>query len=464
MFTRRDWLTHTGGGLGSIALAHLLAESTRANDGVPHHPPKVKRVIQLFMNGGVSQMDTFDYKPELEKRHGQAFQPDSKEKVEGVTSVPGALMKSPFAFKQHGQSGRWVSSVFPHLATRVDDLAFLMAVASKTNVHGPASYLMNTGFQLPGFPCFGAWLSYGLGKLTDNLPTFVVLPDLKGLPYNAKGNFASGFLPSIHQGTILNAGAPNPIGDLNPSAKYATSAEAERDSQDLLSRLNRRHAESRSDDTRLDARIKSYELAARLQQHAPEVLDFSRESVKTLDRYGLSDPVTADYGRRCLLARRLIERGVRFVQVWSGAGGPSNNWDNHTDIPKELPAIARQVDKPTATLLADLKSRGLLDDTLVVFSTEFGRHPFTQGATGRDHNGGTSVSWLAGAGIQAGTAYGESDPWSWRTAKGKVECYDIHATILHLMGIDHERLTYRHNGVDRRLTDVHGHVIEKIIA
>ena len=472
--SRRSFLIHLGGGLGGIALAQLLAEAGEiagalkpnpAFNGGLHHPAKVKRVIQLFMNGGVSQQDTFDFKPELEKGHGKPFNPGGTEKPEGVTSTPGNLMKSPFPFKQHGKSGRWVSSIFPHLATQVDRMAFLMAVPSKSNVHGPASYMMNTGFILPGFPCMGSWLSYGLGRLSENLPTFVVLPDVRGLPYNQKGNFASGFLPVLHQGTILNASGTPPIPDLSPSAKTNfVTPEADADALKLLGDINRQHADSRPGDTRLDARIASYELAARMQKHAPEALDLTKESAELRKRYGIDDPITGDFAKRCLLARRLLERGVRFVQVWSGAGGPSNNWDNHTDILKELPAIAGQVDRPAAALLQDLHDRGMLADTLLIWSTEFGRQPFTQGATGRDHNAGTSVSWLAGAGVKAGISHGESDPWAWRAAEGKAYCYDIHATILHLMGIDHEKLSVLHDGTNRRLTDVHGHVIREVLA
>ena len=374
-------------------------------------------------------------------------------------------MKCPFPFRRHGESGRWVSSVFPHVAGCVDDMAFLMALASKTNVHGPGSYMMNTGFLMPGFPCMGAWMSYGLGALSDNLPTFVVLPDPKGLPYNAKGNFTAGFLPQTHQGTIINAGAPSPIPDLFPAAPppYLTRS-SEREGLELLSRLNRRHAEANEGDSRLEARVASYELAARMQLSAPEALDLAGETEPTQRLYGLDDPVTADFGRRCLLSRRLLERGVRFVQVWSGAGGASGNWDNHTNILTELPAIARTIDRPIAALLKDLKARGLLEDTLVVWSTEFGRMPFTQGAAGRDHNGGTAVAWLAGAGVKGGAAFGESDPWSWQAATDRTYCYDLHATILHLLGINHERLTFRHNGIDRRLTDVHGNVVRAILA
>ena len=476
-FSRRELLWRLGGGLGGIALASILGQDglLAGTERIPekprphadlngglHHRAKVRRVIQLFMNGGVSQMDTFDYKPELHRRHGQRFDPGSH--VEAPTSAPGNLMKCPFRFQQYGECGRWVSSVFPEIATCVDDLAFLMALSSKTNVHGPASFMMNSGFLMPGFPSMGSWLSYGMGSLSDNLPTFVVLPDPRGLPYNAKGNFSSGFLPQSHQGVILDAGAARPIPELFPSssAGFLTAA-SERDGRAVLERLNRRHAAENEGDSRLESRIAAYELAARLQRSAPEALDLTGETPATRALYGLEDPGTLDYGRRCLLARRLLERGVRFVQVWSGAGGPTNNWDNHNDIPNQLPPMARSVDRPVAALLRDLKARGLMEDTLVVFSTEFGRQPFTQGAMGRDHNGGTSIAWLAGAGIKGGAAHGESDPWAWRAATGQTYCYDLHATILHLMGIDHTRLTFRHNGIDRRLTDVHGHVVEAIL-
>jgi hypothetical protein len=479
--SRREFLWKSGGGLGGIALAHMLGrnglvgEAAAASTSDPrfqtrpefngglHHPAKVRRVIQLFMNGGVSQADTFDYKPELVRLHGKKFDPGSH--VEAPTSPPGNVMKSPFPFRRHGESGRWVSGVFPEIAGCVDEMAFLMALSSKTNVHGPGSYMMNTGFLLPGFPSMGSWLSYGLGSLSDNLPTFIVLPDPRGLPYNGKGNFTAGFLPMSHQGTILDVGSPRPIPDLFPSSSSSfLTPESRRAGLERLARINRRHADRHPGDSRLDSRIAAYELAARMQLSAPEALDLSGETEATRKLYGLEEAPTADFGRRCLLARRFLERGVRFVQVWSGAGGPSNNWDNHTDIIRELPAIARSVDRPVAALLKDLKSRGLLDDTLVVWSTEFGRMPFTQGATGRDHNGGTSVAWLAGAGVKAGVAHGQSDPWAWKAATEQTFCYDLHATILHLLGIDHERLTFRHNGIDRRLTDVHGHVIKEILA
>lgn len=465
--SRRDLLTNSFSGL---ALAHMLASDSKAkatgdtqdlNGGI-HHRAKVRRVVQLFMNGGVSQVDTFDYKPALEKRHGQTVDFGIKA---SATGVPGPLMKSPFAWKQHGQSGRWVTDVFPNMARCVDDMAFLLAQTSRTNVHGPASYLQNTGFMLPGFPCAGAWISYALGRLTDNLPTFVVLPDSRGLPYNGMGNFGSGFLSASHQGTVINPSANSSIPDLEPhsTARYITPA-ATNDGYELLRKMNSRYAEQHPGDNRLTARIGSYELAAKLQLAAPEAFDLSREPQRIHDMYGTGrDEQHGTFSRNCLLARRLLERGVRFVQVWSGAGGPANNWDNHANILKELPPVARQVDQPIAALLQDLKARGMFDDTLIVWTSEFGRMPFTQSSTGRDHNGGTFVTWLAGAGVKPGVAYGESDEFGYKAMKEKTSCYDLHATLLHLMGINHEKLTVRHNGVDRRLTDVHGEVIHEIL-
>lgn len=467
--SRRQLLSESAGGFAAIALA-CLPEVMGANDDVSpalngglHHPAKVRRVIQLFMNGGASPMDTFDYKPELERLHGQALGP--KEKPEGFTAPAGAVMKSPFEFAQHGECGQWVSSVFPHQAAIVDDLAFLMAMSSKTNVHGPASYMMNTGFTLPGFPCMGAWISYGLGSLSENLPSFVVLPDPRGLPYNQKTNFSAGFLPGRHQGTIVNAGSDTLLPDLKADPKYKfASDQASADTMALLQHINKQHAAQHPGDTQLQARIAAAQLAAAMQLSAPEAFNLSEESQATQTAYGLGQPVTDDYGRRCLLARRLIERGTRFVQVWSGPQGATNNWDNHGNITTELPAIAASVDQPVAALIRDLKSRGLLEDTLVIWTTEFGRTPFAQGSLGRDHNKGTFVTWLAGAGIKAGTTHGKSDDLGYKTAEGQTWCYDLHATVLHLLGIDHQRLTFRTAGIDRRLTDVHGHVISEILA
>ncbi len=467
MITRRQLLESVTGGVAFAALANLLArdgllarESKASSTTGLHHPAKASRVIQLFMNGGASQMDLFDYKPLLQARHGQKFEPATSERVEAATSVPGNVLGSPFPFAQHGQSGRWVSSLLPHLSKHVDDLAVLLSMTSRTNVHGPASYLMNTGFLLPGFPSFGAWVSYALGSITEELPAFVVLPDARGLPYNQRGNFSAGFLPVSHQGTVIQAHLPEPMHGLHaPSSAKFISKEAERAGLNLLKHVNTEHLDSADYDPRLKARIEAYELAAKLQLSAPQAFDLSQETEVTQRAYGLDNPITQDFGKRCLIARRLIERGVRVVQVWSGSNGPTGNWDNHSSIVKELPPMTQATDQPTAALLADLKARGLFDDTLLLWNTEFGRMPFSQGSEGRDHNGGASVGWMAGAGVKRGVAIGQTDEWSWRAVENPITNYDFHATVLHLLGIDHERLTYQHNGANRRLTDVHGHLI-----
>lgn len=465
---RRDFLWQAGGGLGGIALAHLLASEGLLAQGAPgkglHHPAKARRVVQLFMSGAASQVDTFDYKPELIKRHGQNFDPGGT--VELFQSVPGACMKSPWEWKQHGQCGKHISSLLPHLASCVDDIAFLHAMVSKSNVHGPATFMQNTGFVLPGFPSMGAWISYGLGSLSENLPAFVVLPDSRGFAPNGPANWSAGFLPAAYQGTMVKPGSKNPIFDLFPPEDSGVTRQSESDGLKLLNQLNRRHQISREGDSRLDARIASYELAARLQLSAPEVLDISRETEATRRLYGLDKQITEDFGRNCLIARRLLERGVRFVQVWSGAdnGFPRRNWDSHEDIARDHGDMGTSMDRPAAALIKDLKARGLLDDTIVIWTTEFGRMPCSQGGKGRDHNPFTFTSWLAGGGIKGGVSYGASDEWSYKAAEHVAYCYDLHATVLHLLGIDHEKLSFRHNGIDRRLTDVHGKVIRDILA
>jgi hypothetical protein len=473
---RRDFLWHAGGGLGGIALAYLLGSEnlllgdTFLGKGKPelngglHHRARARRVVQLFMSGAASQVDTFDYKPELIKRHGQKFDPGGK--VELFQSSPGACMKSPWTWKQHGRSGRYVSSLLPQLATCVDDIAFIYSMQSKSNVHGPATFMQNTGFVLPGFPSMGAWVSYGLGRLTDNLPAFVVLPDSRGFAPNGAANWSAGFLPATYQGTMVRPGSANPIFDLFPPSRSLISKQSEADGLALLNEMNRKHEASRQGDSRLSARIASYELAARLQLSAPEVLDLGSESEATRHAYGLDQKITEDFGRNCLVARRLLERGVRFVQIWSGAdnGFPRRNWDSHEDLARDHGDMGTSMDRPAAALIKDLKSRGLLDDTIVLWTTEFGRMPCSQGGKGRDHNPDSFTTWLAGGGIKGGTTYGESDEWSFRTVKDPAYCYDVHATVLHLLGIDHEKLTFRHNGIDRRLTDVHGTVIKQILA
>jgi hypothetical protein len=467
---RRQFLWQAGGGLGGIALAYLLgrdrllAADRPAAGGGLHHRARARRVVQLFMSGAASQVDTFDYKPELIKRDGQKFDPGGT--VELFQSSPGACMKSPWTWKQYGQSGKWVSSLLPHLATCVDDIAFLHSMVSKSNVHGPATFMQNTGFVLPGFPAMGAWVCYGLGSLNDNLPAFVVLPDSRGFAPNGPGNWTSGFLPAAYQGTMVKAGARNPIFDLFPPEGAPVNRAGEAEGLALLERMNRRHQATRAGDSRLDARIASYELAARLQLSAPDVLDVGQETEATRRLYGLDNPVTEDFGRNCLVARRLLERGVRLVQVWSGAdnGFPRRNWDSHEDIAKDHGDMGASMDRPAAALLKDLKQRGLLEDTIVIWTTEFGRMPCSQGGKGRDHNPSAFTSWVAGGGFKGGVSYGASDEWSYRVAEEPTYCYDLHATVLHLLGIDHERLTFRHNGIDRRLTDVHGHVITELLA
>lgn len=470
---RRSFLWHAGGGLGGIALAHLLGTERLLGDtsakGLPslnggiHHPARAKRVVQLFMSGAASQCDLYDYKPELIKRHGQPFDPGGK--VELFQSTPGAVLKSPWEWKQHGESGKWMSGLVPHLADCVDDMAFIPSMVAKSNVHGPATFMQATGFVLPGFPSMGAWVSYGLGSLNENLPTFVVLPDSRGFAPNGPANWGPGFLPATHQGTMIRPGDRNPIRDLFPTGSKSLTEDADREGRALLNDLNRDHARDHEGDSRLDARIASYELAAKLQLSAPQVLDIAGESAATRSLYGLDDPGTADFGRNCLVARRLLERGVRFVQVWSGAdnGFPRRNWDSHEDIARDHGDMGRGMDQPAAALLKDLKSRGMLDDTIVLWTTEFGRMPCAQGK-GRDHNPFTFTSWLAGGGIKGGITYGASDEWSYKAVENPTYCYDQHATILHLLGIDHERLTFRHNGIDRRLTDVHGRVIKELVA
>jgi hypothetical protein len=345
-------------------------------------------------------------------------------------------------------------------------MAFLPAMVATSNVHGPATFMQTTGFVLPGFPSMGAWVSYGLGALTDSLPTFVVLPDARGFGPGGPKNWGAGFLPANHQGTLIRPAAEHPIADLFPPNESFVTPAADADAASALRKLNQQHGASHEGDSRLEARIQSYEMAAKLQTTAPEVLDLTGETDLTRKMYGLDHPTTADFGRNCLLARRLLERGLRFVQVWSGADNafPRRNWDSHEDLKKDHGDMAAGMDQPAAALLKDLKARGMLDDTIVIWTTEFGRMPCSQGSAGRDHNPFTFTSWLAGGGIRGGATHGQSDEWSYKAVEHPTYCYDLHATVLHLLGIDHQRLTVRHNGIDRRLTDVHGHVIREIIS
>ena len=470
--TRRDFLWQSGGGLGGIALASMMGQEAQ-------FPPKAKRVVQLFMSGAASHLDLFDFKPELIKRHGEKS--DFGEHVEAFQNGLGPWKKPVWEFSPHGQSGKMLGETVAPLGEVVDDIAFIHNLTGKTGVHSQATYLQATGFDRPGFPGMGSWVSYGLGSMNDNLPTFVVLPDHRGFASNGPKNWSSAFLPAINQGTIIRPGTKEPITHLNApeSAAYLTP-QAETDAGQLLAKLNNEHFAQRASDSRLDARIKSYELAARMQLAAPEALDISGEPNYIRKMYGLEPDgrswpkeinwkEEADYfGRKCLTARRLLERGVRFVQVWSGNdnGFPRRNWDSHEDIERDHGPLSRGMAIGAAALIKDLKQRGMLDDTLILWTTEFGRMPSTQGSKGRDHNPHVFTNWLAGGGIKGGISHGESDQWGYKPAdrKNPTEVYDIHATILHQLGLDHERLTFRKDSIDRRLTDVHGHLIEEILA
>lgn len=476
--SRRDFLWKAGGGLGGVALTALLSQEGRlqaqdnprtnpAASRAPHFPAIATNVIEIFCPGGMSHVDTWDYKPELEKQHGQPF--DAQLGLQTFAGIAGNFAKSFWPFRQHGECGRWISDLFPRLAGHVDDISFLYSMQSKSALHGPAMFMANSGFIRPGFPSMGAWVTYGLGSESENLPAFVVLPDVRGLPPGGPANWGAGFLPAVHQGTVLETSADRPpIADLFPPSELKVPSTVERQSREFLQVLNQAHLKNRHD-TLLEARIASYELAARLQLSAPEAVNLGQESKATLDQYALNDADIGPFGRQCLLARRLVERGVRFVQIFCGAENTSSkkirpNWDSHEDIVRDHSYWGRILDTVASALLADLKQRGLLDSTLIICTTEFGRQPFMQGSQkGRDHNPGVFTAWLAGGGIQGGTSSGTSDELGLKAAEHPYYSYDLHATALHLLGLDHERLSYYHNGIQRRLTDVHGEVIREIL-
>lgn len=470
--SRRDLLGRFATGLGGMALASMLANESPANpvpgeasDPPPHHPARCRRVIQIFLQGGLSQVDTFDYKPELEKLHGKPV--PGEQKPQAFMGKVGLLHKPHFDFKQRGESGLWVSELFPHIAGVADELTVIRSLWSGTGNHTPATYEANSGFRTLGFPAAGTWVSYGLGCDVDNLPTFVVIPDSRSLPTGAANNWSSGFLPARHQGVALSTSGP-PVRNLHPSPSIDGATQAARFA--ALAELNRRHLAERGPDDALQSRIRSYELAARMQLAVPEAADLAKESAATLALYGVENKECADFARSCLLARRLIERGVRFVQLWSGAAfGSEVHWDAHGSVPTNHRREAGKIDQPVAALLKDLRQRGLLDDTLVIFNTEFGRTPYAESAgdkagPGRDHNPDVFSVWLAGGGLKHGLAYGRSDDIGWKVADNGVDTHDFHATILHLLGIDHTRLTFYHNGILRRLTNVHGHVVKELLA
>lgn len=479
--SRREFLWRSGGGLGGIALSALLAGEARAGDpgkGVVY-PPKAKRVVQLFMAGAASHIDLFDYKPELIRRHGEPS--DFGEPVETFQDGLGPWLRPLWDFRPYGQCGRMLSDVVAPLGAVVDDIAFIHNVTGRTGVHSQGTLLQTCGFQLPGFPGAGCWVSYALGSLNENLPAFVVLPDHRGLASNGVKNWDAAFLPSEHSGTVIYPESESPVAGLFPHRSGSwIRPEAEAAAHGVMAALNRSHASDRPDDGRLEARIRSYELAARMQLAAPEALDLSGEPEYIRRMYGIDRgpqawpkeineaEETYYFGLKCLTARRLLERGVRFVQVWSGNdnGFPRRNWDSHEDVKRDHGPLAAGMARGAAALIQDLRQRGMLEDTLIIWTTEFGRMPSSQGGKGRDHNPFVFTNWLCGGGIRGGVTYGESDQWGFKPLdrRNPTEVYDIYATMLRLLGIEHTALTWRHNGSDRRLTDVHGHVIQPILA
>jgi hypothetical protein len=477
--SRREFLRRCGNGFGLIGLASLLeSKGLAANTatGGPssvvgpnplaprpaHFATKARSVIWLFMNGGPSQVDTWDYKPELDRRDGQELAGFDKN-TGFFTDQVGPLMKSPFKFAQRGQSGAWVSELFPNLGEHVDRMAFIHSCWTESNNHSPALFMINTGMARMGFPCVGSWVTYGLGSESQDLPAFVVMYDTlnRGLPKGQALNWGAGFLPSVFQGTALKPQGL-PIDDLVRPADLTD--DEQRAQLDLVRQLNRRRLSESAADGELAARIESFELAYRMQLAAPEALDVDRETPLTHTMYGLDNPKSAPFGRQCLIARRLVERGVRCVQIYSGGMENERSWDGHQNIVDNHTGFAAETEKPIAGLLADLAARGLLDSTLVIWGGEFGRLPIVQkGGTGRDHNPHAFTVWLAGGGTRGGVHYGATDEIGHKAVENRVSVNDLHATILHLMGLDHERLTYRYNGRDFRLTDVAGNVVREVL-
>ncbi len=480
---RRSFLGHTAQGLSGIALASLLQDDglladdksplrPRINPALPfaarepHFPAKAKNVLLIFCAGACSQLDTFDYKPELIKRHGEPM--PGADGLLTFQGKQGNLTKSPWEFKPRGQCGKMVSDLVPMLGELADEMCFIHSLTGKTNTHGPGENFMSTGFTLDGFPSVGAWVTWALGTENQELPAYVAIPDPRGTPQSSVNNWGCGFLPAAFQGTDFNA--TKPLRNLDRPADLTVANDDA--TREFLQRMNQRHLENFPGDSELAARISSYELAARMQLSIPEVTNLATETADTLALYGADDAsndLKAKYARNCILARRLIEKGVRFVQLFNGAyqtGGEGvSNWDGHKQLHEQYSKHGPVLDQPTAALLRDLKQRGLLKDTLVVWCTEFGRMPtFQAGASGRDHNPAGFTAWLAGAGVKAPFTYGATDEFGYKAIENVTTVYDFHATILHLLGMDHERLTYYHNGIERRLTDVHGQVIRAILA
>lgn len=474
--SRREMLRRCGGGAGLLGLATLLqGERLLGNapaEGAPlnpltarqgHFPGRARSIIWLFMNGGPSQVDTWDYKPELERRDGKELEGFDKN-TGFFTGNVGPLMKSPFRFAQHGRSGTWVSEIFPNISRHVDKMAFIHSCFTESNNHSPALFMMNTGFTRMGCPCVGSWVTYGLGSESRDLPAFVVMSDPleRGLPKGHALNWGAGFLPGVFQGTHLRPKG-EPIDDLKRPADLGV--EAQRRQLDLLARLNGHHRATDPADTALAARMESFELAYRMQAAAPEALEIAREPEHIRELYGVDDKACGHFARQCLVARRMVERGVRCVQIYSGGMENERSWDGHENIVRNHRGFAAETDRPIAALLADLEQRGLLDETLVVWAGEFGRLPIVQkGGTGRDHNPHAFTAWLAGGGVRGGTHHGATDEVGFKAVQDRVSVHDFHATLLHLLGLNHERLTFRYSGRDFRLTDVSGEVVKTILA
>jgi hypothetical protein len=447
-----------------LALPAIAAERLMAGTQKTHFAPKARRVLQIFCPGGASHLDLWDYKPELEKRSGQPM--PGAEKEVSFQGANGNLMRSPFEFVPRGQSGKRITRMLPHLGELVDDMAFLHAMTTRTNTHGPACVMMNTGYVFEGFPSAGAWASYALGSENENLPAYVAIPDVRGIPPSGPANWTAGFLPAQHQGIAFNAAEPIQ----NLKRPESVDETEERATREFLGVLNRGHIERNPGNPDLNARVAAYELAARMQLSAPEVSDLSRESAATHKLYGTDDrnPLIAAYARNCLLARRLLERNVRYVHLFcaSRASGVDGllNWDAHKTLEADYERHCPILDKPTAGLLKDMKSRGLLKDTVVLWTTEFGRMPTHQeGTMGRDHNPDAFTVWLCGAGVKGGVSYGATDDFGRRAVENVTSIHEFWATVLHLLGLDHEKLSFYHNGLQRRLTDVHGHVIREVL-
>jgi hypothetical protein len=469
---RRD-LFHWGvQGLGATALLSMLKQDglVTAAQVKPHHfthEPIAKRAIHICLVGGMSHVDSYDYKPELQKMHGKSLKYDKKPDI--FFGKVGLLRKNDWEFKPRGESGLMISDMFPGIAEMGDELCVLRSMVSNSANHTPALFQENSGFEFNGFPAMGSWMSYGLGSETNSLPSFVVLPDARGGPNGGATNWSNGFLPAQFQGVVMQGG-DRPVRDLFPARKLKPGADEA--TRQFVNAINRGHLERIGDDPALSARIRSYELAAQMQLSVPEVSDLSSETEQTQAAYGVNDKQTSDMGQRCLLGRRLLERGVRFVQLYSGgpiAGSPRASWDAHESVKQNHGHEAGRIDKPVAALLRDLKERGMLKDTLVLFTTEFGRTPFAQSdankvGPGRDHNRYGFSCWLAGAGVKGGTAVGSTDELGWKATERPIPWHDFHATLLHLFGIDHERLTFYHNGIQRRLTNVHGEVVKECLA